>query len=61
MDPWLFIIVPLLIIFVTLQACKWAEAYDKYKTFDDPFELIMMTILSLLGYSIGYGIYKLAF
>ena len=61
MDPWLFIIVPLLIILLTLQGCKWAEAYDKYKTFGDPLELIMMTILSLLGYSIAYGIYKLTF
>ena len=61
MDPWLFIIIPFLLIFVAMNVCKWAEAYDKYKTFYDPFDLIMMTICTAFGISIAYGIYKLAF
>lgn len=61
MDPWLYIIVPLLIVFVFAQVCIWAASYDKYKSSGDPFELVMTAILTALGYSIGYGIYKLAF
>ena len=61
MNPWLYIIVPLLIVFVFAQVCIWAEAYDKYKRYGDPFELVMTAILTALGYSMGYGIYKLIF
>lgn len=61
MNPWLYIIIPFLIVFVILFVCQWAEAYEKYKTFDDPFELIMMAVLSAFGLSIGYGIFKLLF
>ena len=61
MNPWLFIFLPFIILFVVLYVCKWAEAYDKYKTFDDPFELIMMSVSSAFCLSIGYGIFKLLF
>ena len=61
MDPWLFILIPLLLIFMVPVIGIWAEAYYKYKTFDDPFELIMSAIVTAFGISISYGIYKLAF
>jgi hypothetical protein len=61
MNPWLFIFGPFALIVLVMYVCKWAEAYDKYKTFDDSFDLIMMGITTCIGFSIAYGFYKLIF
>ena len=59
MSPWLFIFGPMALIVLAMYVCKWAEAYDKYKTFDDPLELWMMGFATLVWCSVSYGFYKL--
>jgi hypothetical protein len=61
MKPWLFIFTPFIIIVVLAYICGWANAFDKYKRFNDPFDIVMMAVTSSFGLSIAYGIYLLLF
>lgn len=60
MNPaWYFIIGPLAFCVLGLIVCKFAEAIENWKRFDDPLPFIMTVFATVFWSSLIYGFYLL--
>jgi hypothetical protein len=59
MTPWYFILGPLAFCILGLVVCKFGEAIDHWKKFNDPLDFILTVVGTILWSSVIYGFYLL--
>jgi len=59
MNPWYFILGPLAFCFLGLIVCKFGEAIDHWKRYDDPLHFILVVLGTIGWSSLIYGFYLL--
>jgi len=59
MNPWYFILGPLAFCVVGLIVCKFGEAIDHWKRYDDPLNFIFVVLGTAGWSSLIYGFYLL--
>ena len=59
MNPWYFILGPLALCLLGFIVCKFGEAIDHWKRYDDPLDFIFAVLVTISYSSMLYGFYLL--